>query len=503
MKSVLAIDQGTTGTTALVFNDDGKLRGRAYREIRQFYPASGWVEHDPEELYRSVIETGGEALRLGRCEGSVAAIGITNQRETFVIWERASGRPIGRAIVWQCRRSAEICNAMRSREPDIARRTGLVLDPYFSATKLKWWLDRNPAARRRAIRGELCFGTVDSWIVFRLTRGSEFITDVTNASRTMLLNLDRRTWDPAMLRMMDVPPAMLPRVVSSRGPVAEAAPGTIAARPIPIGAIIGDQQAALFGQGAVRAGAAKVTYGTGAFLLAHTGSQLVHSRRRLLSTIALDAEGTPAYALEGSVFVAGAAIQWLRDGLKIIETAAESEALARRGATRGSLYMIPAFVGLGAPYWDSAARGALLGLTRDTNRADIAAAALDAIAYQITDVISAMEDDMGRRLTDLRVDGGASVNDYLMQTQADLSGRTIRRPVFAEATAQGAAMLAGLALGVWKSPEVLDSMRKIGRIFRPSISSVARKRLVDGWREAVARILTVKPATRRIRSRRV
>jgi glycerol kinase len=381
---------------------------------------------------------------------------------------------------------------MRSREPEIARRTGLVLDPYFSATKLKWWLDRNPSQRSRAGRGDLCFGTIDTWIVFRLTRGSEFLTDITNASRTMLLNLERLSWDEKMLQMMNVPAEMMPRVVSSRGPITETAPGTLLSRGVSIAAIAGDQQAAMFGLGAVKVGTAKVTYGTGAFLMAHTGERRVHSRRRLLATLGLDVDGGPAYALEGSVFIAGAAVQWLRDGLEIIKNAAQSEPLARRSRSRGRLYMVPAFVGMGAPYWDSGARGALIGLTRNTNRADLAGAVLDAIAYQVADVIQAMEDDMGKRLIDIRVDGGAAVNDYLMQTQADFSGRTMRRSSLAETTGHGVAMLAGLSTGIWRTPKDLEGMRQIGKVFRPSMRPAARRGLLEGWHDAVSRVLTTR-----------
>jgi glycerol kinase len=418
----------------------------------------------------------------------LGAIGITNQRETFVVWERKSGRPVHRAIVWQCRRSAAICAALAPREAEVRRRTGLLIDPYFAGTKLKWLLDSDRGLRRRAARGELCFGTIDSWLIFRLSRGAAFVTDFTNASRTMMLNLRERRWDAAMLRMLGVPAAMLPEPLSSRGPLAEAAAGTFGPRAIPIGAVIGDQQSALFGQRAVSPGAAKATYGTGAFLLMHTGERAVVSRNRLLTTAALGPAGEPAYALEGSVFIAGAAIQWLRDEMRMIATAAESEKLARASRDRSQPYLVPAFVGLGAPYWDAGARGAIVGITRGTNRSDVVRAALDSIAYQVRDALAAMEKDSGHRVPELRVDGGATANGYLMQFQADILGRPVRRPKMVETTALGAAMLAGLAVGLWRSPSELAVLDGSGRVFRPSMRNAERERLVNGWHAAVARV---------------
>jgi|SRR5579885_2828392 glycerol kinase len=488
---VVAIDQGTTGTTVLILGPDGKVRARAYSEIRQYFPRPGWVEHDPEEIFHTAAALTGRALRAARASAAdVAAIGIANQRETFVVWERASGRPLGRAIVWQCRRSADICAAIRGHEPDIAQRTGLIVDPYFSASKLKWMLDRDRSLRRRAARGELCFGTIDSWLIFRLSRGAAHVTDFTNASRTMLFNLRARRWDPAMLELFGVPPEMLPQVVGSRGPLAETAPGTLASRSIPIGAAIGDQQSALFGQGAVHPGQAKITYGTGAFLLMHTGERVVRSKNRLLSTAALGPAGEPAYALEGAIFVAGAVVQWLRDGLGIIRKASDTMEMVRRSAARSGTYLVPAFVGLGAPWWDAGARGAIVGITRGTSAADIARAALDSIAYQVCDVCRAMERDGGRPIAELRADGGAAANDYLMQFQADIVARPVRRAAMLETTALGAAMLAGLACGVWRSPAELERMRGRARIFKPRMAAAERKQLLRGWHDAVARVLT-------------
>jgi glycerol kinase len=490
-EAVLAIDQGTTGTTAMVLDGRGRILGRAYGEIRQFYPRPGWVEHDPEQIYRSVVRLGRQAIAASRIRpAGIGAMGITNQRETFVVWERRSGRPVHRAIVWQCRRSAALCAALARREPEVRRRTGLLIDPYFSGTKLKWLLDSDRTLRRRAARGELCFGTIDCWLIFRLSRGAAFVTDFTNASRTMMLNLKQRTWDAAMLRMLGVPPAMLPEPVSSRGPLAEAAGGTFGPRAIPIGAVIGDQQAALFGQRAVSPGTAKATYGTGAFLLMHTGQRAVASRNRLLTTAALGPAGEPAYALEGSVFIAGAAIQWLRDEMRMLAAAAESEKLARLSRDRSQPYLVPAFVGLGAPYWDAGARGAIVGITRGTNRADVVRATLDSIAYQVRDALAAMEKDSGRRVRELRVDGGATANGYLMQFQADVLGRPVRRAKMAETTALGAAMLAGLAAGLWRSPGELAALGGSGRLFRPSMRPAERERLINGWHAAVARVLS-------------
>ncbi|HKA02435.1 MAG TPA: glycerol kinase GlpK, partial [Candidatus Solibacter sp.] len=447
---VLAIDQGTTGTTVFVIDAAGRIRGRAYREIRQYYPRPGWVEHDAEEIARSVVSLSRAALRAARAgSGDLRAIGITNQRETFVVWERRSGKPVHRAIVWQCRRSAAICDALQEYEQEVAERTGLLIDPYFSGTKLKWLLDENPKLRIRAARGDLCFGTIETWLIYRLSGGSNFLTDYTNASRTMMFNLARMDWDDEMLRMLNVPREMLPLPVSSRGPLAETTAKSIGSRPIPIGAAIGDQQSALFGQSGVNRGDAKVTYGTGAFLLMNTGAERITSRNRLITTSALGPNGEPTFALEGSVFVAGAAIQWLRDGLRLIERAPDSLAHARKSSDRASVYMVPAFVGLGAPYWDAAAQGAIVGITRGTTHSDIVRAALDAIAYQVRDVIDAMEKDTGASIQELRADGGASANPYLMQFQADILGKAVRRPRMVETTALGAAMLAGLASGIW------------------------------------------------------
>jgi len=486
---VLAIDQGTTGTTVLLLDARGRIRGRSYGEIRQHYPRPGWVEHDPDEIYRSVRRLSRQAIASARVDAAaIASIGITNQRETFVVWERKNGRPLYRAIVWQCRRSTEICEGLREQEAEVTRRTGLLVDPYFSGTKLKWLLDHERGLRHRAERGEICFGTIESWLIYRLSRGAAFVSDFTNASRTLLLNLESRTWDEVMCGKLGVPPAMLPQPVSSRGPLCETAPGTIAARRIPVGAAIGDQQSALFGQGCVRSGDAKVTYGTGAFLLMHTGTERVDSQNRLLTTLALGKTGEPAFALEGSVFIAGAAVQWLRDQLGLITKSSDTVMLARKSRGRSELYVVPAFVGLGAPYWDSQARGAIVGITPDTNKADVVRATLDSIAYQVRDVVTAMESDTGRRIAELRVDGGATTNDYLMQFQADLLQCPVRRPRMAETTALGAALLAGIAAGIWRDADELTGLAKGARVFKPKMSVSERDQLVAGWHTAVDRV---------------
>jgi len=488
---ILAIDQGTTGTTAIVLDASGRIRARSYGEIRQYYPRPGWVEHDPEEIYRSVVRQGRAALAAAHVKSEdLVAVGIANQRETFVTWERKTGRALYRAIVWQCRRSAEICERLREREAEITERTGLLVDPYFSGTKLKWLLGQDRKLARGAAHGDVCFGTIETWLIFKLSRGEAFVTDYTNASRTMLMNLEARQWDPHMLEMLGVPQEVLPQLVSSGGSLGEAAPGTLADRAIPIAAAIGDQQSALFGQSCVRPGEAKVTYGTGAFLLAHTGNQRPRSHSRLLATAALGPRGESAYALEGSVFAAGAAIQWLRDELKLIAKSSDSLALARASRDRTQPYVVPAFVGLGAPYWDSEARGAIVGITRGTTRADIVRATLDSIAYQVHDVIRAMERDIAKRITNLRVDGGAAANDYLMQFQADLIGRPIVRPRLTETTALGAGLLAGLTTGVWRNVKEIGKLIGAERVFKPSMKARERDRLINGWNAAVRRVIT-------------
>ena len=483
MSAVLAVDAGTTGITALVVGADGRLLGRGYRELQQHFPKPGEVEHDPDEIFRAVLEAGREAIRQGHVVP--AGIGLTNQRETVCVWERDSGRPLHRAIVWQDRRTAARCAqlAKQRKGPLIRERTGLLLDPYFSATKIEWLLEHVPGLGARVASGEAVFGTVDSWLAFRLTNGKVYATDHTNASRTMLYNIATRAWDPDLLRLFGVRPDALPEVRSSSGAFGVCEPEHFGAE-IPVAGIAGDQQAALFGQGCVEAGQAKNTYGTGAFLLLHTGKRRAASKRGLLTTVACGPRGEPAYALEGSVFIAGAAIQWLRDGLKLIDHAAESEHLALDVPDTDGVYFVPAFVGLGAPQWEPDARGTIVGLSRGTTRAHLARAALEAMAFSTKDVLDAMAADAKLRLDALQVDGGAAANDFLMQFQADLLGVPVARPDVVETTALGAAALAGLALGVWKGPEDFLAGRHFKRFVPGRRARAVRAREAE-WRRAV------------------
>ncbi|TMQ67120.1 MAG: glycerol kinase GlpK [Candidatus Eisenbacteria bacterium] len=489
---VLAIDQGTTGSTALVLDARGAVRGRGYAELPQHFPRPGWVEHDGDEIWRSVVMAIRRALAKARVPAHrLAAIGITNQRETTLIWERASGRPLARAIVWQDRRTTDACAALAKRglEREVRRRTGLRLDPYFSATKLTWLLRHHPEIALLARRGRAAFGTMDSWLLWRLTGGAVHATDPTNASRTLLYHIGRRTWDEWLLDLFGVPAALLPSVLPSSGRfgVTHAVPGLPDG--IPIAGVAGDQQAALFGQGCVRRGQSKNTYGTGCFLLLNTGDRPRASRAGLLTTLACGPRGEPAYALEGSIFIAGAALQWLRDGLGLLETAAESETLARQVPDAGGVVLVPAFVGLGAPYWRPGVRGALLGLTRGTRRAHVARAALESLAFQTRDVIEAMARDAGQRIRTLRVDGGAAANDFLMQYQADLLGMPVERPRVLETTALGAGLLAGLGVGFWASHQDLAGARRVGRVFRPRHGRSWREGEYRRWNDAVAVLL--------------
>jgi glycerol kinase len=489
-RHVLALDQGTSGSTALVVDAEGRVCGRGYAELPQYYPQPGWVEHDPEEIWSTIGEAACQALGAARIEaGDVAAIGITNQRETAILWDRATGAPVHRAIVWQCRRTAAMCDRLRADGfgPLVRERTGLVLDAYFSGTKIRWLLDHVPGARERAERGALAFGTVDSWLVWKLTGGQTHVTDVTNASRTLCLDLRTTAWDDEMLRMLGVPRAILPEVTPSAGRLGETAKLDWLRPGVPIGGIAGDQHAALFGQCCHERGMAKNTYGTGCFALLNTGPAPVPSTHGLLTTIAWRIGDTTTYALEGSVFVAGAAIQWLRDGLGIIETAADSEALARSVPDTGGVYLVPAFVGLGAPYWDQYARGTIVGITRGTTRAHLARAALEAICYQSRDVLDAMIGDSALPLRSLRVDGGAASNDFLCQFQADLLGVPVERPAVVDTTALGAAYLAGLGAGLWRSLDDVAAQCRIERVFEPSRDDTARTARYAGWRRAVDR----------------
>ena len=489
MSVILALDQGTTSSRAIVFDASGAIRALAQKEFTQVFPRPGWVEHDPEEIWVSQITVAHEALaRAGVQARDVAAIGITNQRETTVVWERASGRPVCNAIVWQDRRTAAACDALKTRglEPRVTAKTGLLLDAYFSGTKLGWILDNVPGARARAEAGELAFGTVDSWLVWKLSGGAAHVTDVSNASRTLLYDIHAGGWDSGLLELFGIPDRVLPAVRPSSGVVAETAAGLFAVR-IPIAGIAGDQQAALFGQRCVTPGTVKNTYGTGCFMLMHTGQRPVPSRNKLLTTTACPSGSRPEYALEGSVFIAGAVVQWLRDGLGIIKSSADIEHLAASVADNGGVYLVPAFAGTGSPHWDPYARGAILGLTRGSAAAHIARAALESIAYQTADVLHAMEADSGIRLAEMRVDGGAAKNDMLMQFQADVLGVPVVRPKITETTALGAAYLAGLAVGYWQDSEEIGAQWRAERSFEPGMSRDRVESLLSGWRKAVGR----------------
>jgi glycerol kinase len=488
---VLSIDQGTTGTTALVFDHAGQARGRAYGEFSQHYPRPGWVEHDADEIIEVSKQVAGDALRAAGIQpDQLVAIGITNQRETVVVWDRASGKPIGRAIVWQDRRTARDCDALKARgcEDMIRAKTGLVIDPYFSATKLKWLLDNTPGLRARAARGQVCFGTVDAWLVYRLTGDDAHITDYSNASRTLLYNIHALDWDAELLDLFDIPAAMLPAVRPSSAVYGKTDPQRFfGTGGIPVAGIAGDQQAALFGQACHGRGMAKNTYGTGSFVLMNTGSEAVESDERLLTTIAWRIGEEPVqYALEGAIFVTGAAVQWLRDGLGVIGHAAETAELAQSVSHNEGVYFVPALAGLGAPHWDPYARGLLVGITRGTGKGHVARAVLESMAYQTRDVIEAMQRDSGIALEALRCDGGASVNEVLMQFQADILGVDVEVPQLVETTALGAAYLAGLAVGFWDSQAEIAEKWALGQRYRPSMEAAERERLFWRWRKAVA-----------------
>lgn len=487
--AVLTLDQGTTGSTAFVLAGDGRVLGRAYSEFTQHFPRGGWVEHDADEIRDVTIRVAREALEGARHREPfrIEGVGITNQRETVVVWDRSTGRPVHRAIVWQDRRTAGICRELKEagKEDEVRRRTGLVLDPYFSGTKLTWLLREHPGLRERAEAGELAAGTIDAWLIHVLTGGRVHATDRTNASRTLLYDLHTGRWEEELLEVFEVPAALLPEVRDSAGDFGRT-DGDVLGVEAPIAGVAGDQQAALFGQGCWSEGLAKNTYGTGAFLLLHTGLEPVRSEHGLLTTVACDAEGKPAYALEGSIFIAGAAVQWLRDGLGLLPTAPDSEAMARSLESNDGVYLVPAFVGLGAPHWDPEVRGAIFGLTRGTTKEHLVRAALEAMAYATHDVLRAQEADSGVEARELRVDGGASENDWLMQFQADLLNLPVRRPALVETTALGAAGLAGLRVGLWKSGDEFLAAQGEPRVFGPDMGEPERMDLLEGWERAVA-----------------
>ncbi|MDP9238191.1 MAG: glycerol kinase GlpK [Chloroflexota bacterium] len=487
---ILALDQGTSSSRAILFDSAGTPVAQAAIEFPQIYPQPGWVSHDPEAIWSSQLDAAQRVLaESGTLIEEIAAIGITNQRETTLVWDRATGRAINDAVVWQCRRTAAICEELRARglKAEVRARTGLIIDAYFSGTKVRWLLDNSGAAmQKRAEAGELAFGTVDSWLVHKLTSGRTHVIDATNASRTMLYNLREGTWDERMLAELNIPAAMLPAVVDSSGVVAET-DATIFGSAIPIAGFAGDQQAALFGQGCFAAGSAKNTYGTGCFILQHTGGQPVFSEGGLLTTVASRIAGMQRYAVEGSIFIAGAAVQWLRDGLGIIKSVAESEALAASVPSSDGVYVVPAFSGLGAPHWDMYARGTITGITRGTTAAHITRATLESIALQTLDVVELMERETGARMPELRVDGGAVANDLLMQIQADVLRRPVVRSAIAETTALGAAYLAGLAVGFWHDEAEIARIWRSGGVFEPKMPAAQRDALVEGWHRAVER----------------
>jgi glycerol kinase len=487
MKYVLSLDQGTTSSRAILFDHAGSIVAVAQKEFPQIFPKPGWVEHDPRDIWSSQAGVAAEVLTKASVSAAdVAAIGITNQRETTLVWDRFTGKPIHNAIVWQDRRTAGVCDRLRARKLDkmIRRKTGLVIDAYFSATKVQWILQNVRGARERAKAGDLAFGTVDSWLIWNLTGGKVHVTDASNASRTMLYDISKGDWDDELLKLFGVPRSMLPEVRSSSEVYGMT---TLLGAPIPIAGIAGDQQAALFGQACTKPGMAKNTYGTGCFMLMNTGTKRIASKNNLLTTVAWRIGDRTEYALEGSIFIAGAVVQWLRDGLQFFRSAAEIEALAASVGDTGGVYLVPAFAGLGAPHWDQYARGTIVGLTRGSTKAHIARAALEGIVLQVMDVLKAMEADAGIKLKELRVDGGASANDLLMQLQADLLNVPVVRPKVAETTALGAAYLAGLAVGFWKNQADIARQWQVDKRFKPAMKTAARSKITKGWERALSR----------------
>lgn len=486
-KYVMALDSGTTSNRCILFNEKGEMCSMAQKEFTQYFPKPGWVEHDAEEIWSSQLEVAWQAMaNINATAADIASIGITNQRETAVVWDKYSGEPVYPAIVWQCRRTSEYCDKLKSKglTDKFRRKTGLVIDAYFSGTKVKWILDHVKGARQRARQGELLFGTVETWLIWKLTKGNVHVTDYSNASRTMMFNINTLKWDEEILEELDIPISMLPEAKPCSCIYGEADVSYFGA-PIPIAGAAGDQQAALFGQTCFREGEAKNTYGTGCFLLMNTGEKPVFSENGLVTTIAWGLDNRVNYALEGSVFVAGAAVQWMRDELKLIDSAQVSEYMAQKVKDTNGCYVVPAFTGLGAPYWDQYARGTILGLTRGVNKNHIIRATLESIAYQVNDVMGAMKADLGKEITILKVDGGASANNFLMQTQADISNVPVARPQCVETTAMGAAYLAGLAVGYWKNKEEIAKNWAVDRTFRPEIGDTARTKRIKGWNKAV------------------
>lgn len=491
-KYIMALDSGTTSNRCILFSHSGVVCSVAQKEFSQIFPQPGWVEHDADEIFSTQLEVARMAMQqIGAAASDIAAIGITNQRETTIVWDKNTGRPVCNAIVWQCRRTASFCDSLREKglTEMIRSKTGLVIDPYFSGTKIRWILENVPGAKEKAENGDLLFGTVETWLIWKLTGGKNHVTDYSNASRTMLFNINSLSWDPDILEEMSIPVSMLPEAMPSSGIFGYTDPSFFGA-PIPIAGAAGDQQSALFGQTCFEPGTSKCTYGTGAFLLMNTGDQPIFSKNGLLTTIAWGRDGKVTYALEGSIFVAGAAIQWLRDELRFIESAADSEYMARKVPDTNGCFVVPAFTGLGAPHWDAYARGCIMGLTRGVNKYHIIRATLDSICYQVNDVLKAMEADSGIPLAEIRVDGGASANNYLMQAQSDISGLPVQRPSCIETTALGAAYLAGLAVGFWADTEEIRKNKLMDRLFTPEISVKDRNKRIKAWDKAVSRSLS-------------
>lgn len=492
---IMALDQGTTSSRAILFDKKGRVRGTSQHEFKQYFPQPGWVEHDADEIWGSVLAVMADLFgTTGIDPKQVAAIGITNQRETTVVWDKASGKPVYHALVWQSRQTADICRELKEQGYGemVRTKTGLLIDPYFSGTKVKWILDNVEGAREKARRGELLFGTIDSWLIWKLSGGKAHVTDVTNASRTLMYNIHKLQWDEDLLNMLNIPRSMLPEVRSSSEEYAKTASYHFFGQEVPIAGVAGDQQAALFGQTCFESGMAKNTYGTGCFLLMNTGEKAVSSENGLLTTIAWGVDREVEYALEGSIFIAGAAIQWLRDGLRMFKEAKDSEKYARRVASTDGVYMVPAFVGLGAPYWDSDVRGAVFGLTRGSEKEHFVRATLEALAYQTRDVLTAMESDSGIQLQELRVDGGAVANDFLMQFQADILGVPVERPELKETTAMGAAYLAGLAVGYWKDKAEIAENRTVEKRFTAEMADHTKETLYAGWKKSVKAAMSFK-----------
>ena len=491
MKYIIALDQGTTSSRAVLFDENQKIVGIAQKEFTQIYPKEGWVEHDPMEIWSSQSGVLAEVIaREGISQHDIIGLGITNQRETTIVWDKNTGKPVYNAIVWQCRRTAHICDELRKKEglvEYIKENTGLVLDAYFSGTKIKWILDNVEGAREKAEKGELLFGTVDTWLIWKLTNGKVHATDYTNASRTMIYNIKNLEWDEKLLKELGIPKSMLPEVKDSSGTFGYANLGGKGGHRVPICGVAGDQQSALFGQACFEKGEAKNTYGTGCFLLMNTGEEMVQSKNGLVTTIAIGLNGKVQYALEGSIFVGGAVVQWLRDELRLVGESKDTEYFARKVKDNGGVYVVPAFVGLGAPYWDMYARGAILGLTRGANKNHIIRAALESIAYQTRDVLEAMQEDSGIELNGLKVDGGATANNFLMEFQSDILGKTVRRPTVLETTALGAAYLAGLAVGVWETKEEIKNSWILDREFSPTMGEDLREAKYAKWKKAVER----------------